>query len=364
MSIEIVAVGSELLRGMIVNTNAAFLGRRLDEEGWTALRQTTLPDERSELCKGLKECLDRSSIVISTGGVGPTLDDITPQCAATLFSSPGKPLKNRIGSASGVYFKEGKRMLFLLPGVPQEMEVMFDEEVLPMLPPQKKGHRVSLHFSMLRENDVDPFLREMEFESGIYPSWGTLTVVLRGDDLAALERGKEKLKKQFHEHYYESPSGKLEEAIQEWMIRHKKTVACAESCTGGMISFQLTQIPGASNYFLGSLVTYSNHLKEKLLHVSPGTLKSEGAVSRETVHEMWKGVLQATGADFGVAVSGIAGPSGGTPDKPVGTVFYALGFKGSEPEIGTFHFKGPRSLVILRTTRRLLALIWEATAKY
>lgn len=359
MSIEIAAIGNEVLRGMVVNTNGAYLGRRLDEEGWAVSRQTTLPDERAPLIEGLEEALKRSSIVVATGGIGPTLDDITYECASTLFSVPGAALKNPIGSAQGYYFKEGNKLLFLLPGVPQEMEAMFEQEVLPLLPSQKKGHRLTLHFSMLRENDVDPFLRDMKVEAGIYPSYGSLTVVLRGFDLKELEKGKEKLKKEFSAHYYESSSGTLEEAIQEWMIKNKKTLACAESCTGGFLSSQLTSIPGASNYFLGSIVAYSNSLKQHLLHVSSKTLETKGAVSAETVHEMWKGALQATGADFAVAVSGIAGPSGGTAEKPVGTVFYAIGFKNTAPEVGALHFKGPRHLVILRTTRRLLSLIWN-----
>jgi nicotinamide-nucleotide amidase len=157
MSIEIAAIGNEVLRGMVVNTNGAYLGRRLDEEGWAVSRQTTLPDERAPLIEGLEEALKRSSIVVATGGIGPTLDDITHECASTLFSVPGAALKNPIGSAQGYYFKEGNKLLFLLPGVPQEMEAMFEQEVLPLLPPQKKGHRLTLHFSMLRENDVDPF---------------------------------------------------------------------------------------------------------------------------------------------------------------------------------------------------------------
>lgn len=359
MSIEIVAVGNEVLRGMVVNTNGAYLGRRLDEEGWCVARQTTLPDDRLLLTAGLEEALQRSSIVIATGGIGPTLDDITPECAARLFTSPGTSLKNGVGSAAGYHFKEGNRQLFLLPGVPQEMESMFEQEVLPLLPAQTKGHRLSLHFSRLRENEVDPFLRAMQVEAGIYPSYGGLTVVLRGNSLAELEKEKEKLKQEFYAHYYESPSGKIEEAIQLWMIKNHKTMACAESCTGGLISSALTAIPGASAYFMGSLVTYSNYLKEKLLNVSPMTLKAKGAVSSETVHEMWKGVLQVTGADFAVAVSGVAGPAGGTEEKPVGTVFYAAGFKGDVPEAGSMHFKGARSVVLLRTTRYLLALIWN-----
>jgi PncC family amidohydrolase len=148
-------------------------------------------------------------------------------------------------------------------------------------------------------------------------------------------------------------------AIQAWMVAHKKTLACAESCTGGRLSASLTAIPGASGYFLGSLVTYSNQLKEKILHVSPNTLKTKGAVSLEVVGEMWKGTLQVTGADFVVAVSGIAGPTGGTPGRPVGTIFYALGFKGQKPEIGSFRCSGSRTAIISRATRKLLALIWK-----
>jgi len=359
MSIEIIAIGNEVLRGMVVNTNGAFLGRRLDEEGWKVARHSVLPDVRDVIISGLQEALKRSSIVIATGGLGPTLDDLTAECVATLFSNPAKELKNRIGSAPGFCFREGEKVLFLLPGVPQEMEVMFEKEVLPLLPVQKKGCSVTVRFAMLRETEVDPLLREMKMDAGIYPSYGTLTVVLRGPDLAVLEEGKEKLKKQFSSHYYESPSGKLEEAIQEWMIRNKKTVACAESCTGGFLASQLTLVPGASAYFLGSIVAYSNALKEQLLHVSHKTLTTHGAVSEQTVKEMWLGVLDVTGADFAVAVSGVAGPTGGTPEKPVGSVYYAVGFKNKAPEVGTFRYEGPRDLIILRTTKRLLSLIWN-----
>ncbi len=146
----------------------------------------------------------------------------------------------------------------------------------------------------------------------------------------------------------------IEEKIQEWMISHKKTLACAESCTGGLLASQLTMIPGASDYFLGSLVTYSAQLKGKLLHVK--SLKD--VVSKDCVREMWQGVLQVTGADFAVAVSGIAGPKGGTVEKPVGTIFYALGFKGKLPEVGTFHINGSRRDVIQKTVARLLELIF------
>lgn len=367
MPIEIVAIGNEVLRGMVVNTNSAYLGRRLDEEGWKTERQTTLPDDRSALTIGLKECLDRSSVVIATGGIGPTLDDITAECATSLFTTAPTLLPNPVGAASGLYFRDVHRSLFLLPGVPSEMEAMFEEAVIPILkqliPVKVTDYRSKLHFALLKEDDVDPWLRQLQEESsieaGIYPGYGNLTVVLRGEHRENVEKAESLLKRQFQSHFYESTSGTLEEAIQNWMVEHQKTMACTESCTGGTLAAHLTAIPGSSNYFLGSLVTYSNRLKEQLLHVSNQTLETKGAVSLETVKEMWEGVIQATGADFGVAISGIAGPSGGTASKPVGTVHYALGFKSMNPDIGTLHFKGGRSVVILRTTKMILGLIWK-----
>ncbi|HEX4839520.1 MAG TPA: CinA family protein [Rhabdochlamydiaceae bacterium] len=148
-----------------------------------------------------------------------------------------------------------------------------------------------------------------------------------------------------------------EEAIQRWMVEHRQTLALAESCTGGFMAAQLTAIQGASEYFLGSIVAYSNRLKEGLLGVSADTLKKHGAVSKEVVHEMWIGLLKETEADYGIAVSGIAGPSGGTPEKPVGTIFYALGKKGEKPAINSLHVKGNRQTIILRTTKKLLSFL-------
>jgi nicotinamide-nucleotide amidase len=147
------------------------------------------------------------------------------------------------------------------------------------------------------------------------------------------------------------------EALHDWMVKHRKTLALAESCTGGFMAAQLTAMPGASEYFLGSIVAYANSLKEGLLGVSPETLKKHGAVSQEVVHEMWIGLMEETGADYGIAVSGIAGPHGGTPEKPIGTIFYALGEKGQMPEINTLHIEGNRQTVILQTTKKLFGFL-------
>ena len=362
MSFEVVAIGNEVLRGVIVNTNAAFLSRRLTEEGWDVSCQITLPDEVELLTRGLNEAMLRSSVVIATGGLGATLDDNTLNCAKQLFSKSPDELPNSVGAAPGYFFSENKRLLFLLPGVPSEMEQMFEESVLPYLKkhlPATMLHKEELHFYLLKEDDVDPLLRDLqkehELDIGIYPSYNGLSVIMRGFKKEDVIHAKKVIAEAFKASLL--PAANLEEAILHWMVKHQKTLALAESCTGGFMASQLTAIPGASEYFLGSIVSYANQLKEDLLGVSPETLKKHGAVSREAVHEMWMGLMRKTGADYGIAVSGIAGPQGGTPEKPVGTVVYAMGKTGEVPEIHTLHMKGNRQTVILRTTKKLFGFL-------
>jgi PncC family amidohydrolase len=149
------------------------------------------------------------------------------------------------------------------------------------------------------------------------------------------------------------------EAIHNWMVAHKKTLALAESCTGGFMAAQLTALPGASNYFLGSMVVYSNALKEKVLGLSCKTVEAQGVVSEEAVQGMLQGLFRLTEADYGIAVSGIAGPGGGTEKKPVGTICYALGPKKGAPQVGTLHLQGNRETIILLTSKKLLDLLWQ-----
>lgn len=359
MSIEIVSIGNEILRGMLINTNAAYLGRRLAEEGWVADRQTTLSDDVSLLTQGLDEAIHRSSVVISTGGLGPTLDDNTAEVSRNLFTTAPHVIPNPVGSAEGFIFHENQRLLFLLPGVPAEMEKMFEESVLPYLQnhvPRKVFYQEILYFFVLNESEINPLLqklqKEHELDIGIYPAYGTLTVVLRSPEKNKVDAAKKEVEKAFADHLVAAP---FQQVLHEWFREHRKTLAFAESCTGGLLASKITAIAGASDYFLGSFVVYSDQLKENILGVSPETLKKYGAVSKETVKEMWNGLKQKTGADYGIAVTGIAGPSGGSPDKPVGTVFYAIGEK--QPVIGEFHLKGSRQTIILLTTLRLLALL-------
>lgn len=159
------------------------------------------------------------------------------------------------------------------------------------------------------------------------------------------------------------PRGKMEEALHGWFVKHQKTLAFAESCTGGMLSMHVTAIPGASEYFLGSFVVYSNAMKQKVLGVSQETIDSQGAVSEAAVKEMLGGVFKQTAADFAIAVSGIAGPTGGTEQKPVGTICAAIGERGKSADVGTFRVSGSRHTIMLSTTQWLLGALWRKVEK-
>jgi len=362
MSIELVSVGDELLNGLTINTNAAYMSLKLSEGGWKVARQTTLSDEIGPLTSGLRETLERSSLVIATGGLGPTLDDVSAEAAQTLFTSPPEILPNPVGSASGLLFEDRNKKLIMLPGVPQEMQVMFEESVLPLVrqtvPKSSLDFRAVLYFCRLKETELDPTLRELRqkgVRSGIYPSYGTVAVRLYAPTQELLDEACSIFPKKWPRNFFTAASGKIEEAIQKKLISNGETLALAESCTGGLIAAQLTARPGASDYFLGSCVVYSNRLKEQILGVRPQTLQRHGAVSEEAVREMLEGVFNVCQSDWGISVSGIAGPSGGTLQKPVGTVWYALGKRNQEPVVGKFDFQRKnRETIILMSTNWLL----------
>ena len=404
--IEIVAIGNEILSGITINSNAAFISNQLSKIGFDITRHTVLPDDPQALKAALKEVLSRSPIVICTGGLGPTCDDLTRQVAAELFDSPlhfnqavaddlikrygkavlpslkdqatvpdkAKLLKNPLGTASGLIFQDKGSTVILLPGVPVEMKQMLTDQVIPFLievyPIAKRSYHTSLHLFELFESSVDPLLRELKKEYppldfGIYPSLGLLTVVIKvratneKEALLYLTPAKERIASQFASNVFDSPSGKIEEAVHHLLIDKKQTLSIAESCTGGAISSTLTHLAGASAYFLGSVVSYSNQIKMDVLHVKAETLQKHGAVSEETVREMIKGILQLTQSDWGIAITGIAGPSGGTPEKPVGTIWAAVGQKGKKEEVWKFKGWGSREMIIQRGVNVVLAKLYR-----
>lgn len=402
MKIEIVTIGNEVLAGFTVNTNAAFIGQELFKLGLNVSRQTSLPDETEVLREGLSEALACNQLVITTGGLGPTLDDVTQDVAAELFDSPMRfdeeiaqelkkrygdlpisledqatvptkamILKNSLGTAPGLVFHQ-QSTLICLPGVPAELRVMFSEQVIPFLKKYFvetiKDFRKTVHFFGLTESSVDPVLRDLQkkyphITFGIYPAQGLLTVSLLCHSHSEREAEREflqpiqELSRQFAEHIYESVSGKIEEAIHEHFIQKKLTLSIAESCTGGTVAARLTRLPNASHYFLGSVVAYSNQLKKDLLKIPEAILQEKGAVSEEVASLMAKSIQEITGSDFSLAVTGIAGPSGGTPEKPVGLVYCAIGRKGKPPLVWKIKAHGNRESIIDRSVNELLSAL-------
>ena len=397
MTLEILSIGNELLSGHTINSNAAVIGQALLPHGFSVDKVTLLPDEKALLKKGIEEAMQRASFIITTGGLGPTGDDLTRDIVADIFNTSlvydeaiaadlierfGKNLPtledqamvpkgatvipNPLGTAPG-FILEGKATVFVLPGVPAQMEVMLPAVIGHLEKHHTKSHYVApLYLCLLSEQQVDPYLRTLEKENpdvtiGICPGYGILSVYVQGKDQNKIATLRDQVAQKFKTHVFSTASKQIEKALHQWMVEHKKSFASAESCTGGELSARLTKHPGSSDYFLGSIVSYSNHLKETALGVSKKNLQAQGAVSQEVVVEMVKGAKKLTGADYAIATSGIAGPDGGTPEKPVGTIWSAIStpdktFSGLIPIKGSIR---NRALVIEYTVTYLLASLYR-----
>lgn len=393
---ELVTIGNEVLAGRVVNSNAAKLSAKLLEIGIPVSRQTTIPDQYDIILETLSESLACTPLVIATGGLGPTIDDLTREAAAEIFDSPlvfdpslevelksrfgdfdtikdqatvpekAQKIPNLMGSASGFIFYNGRSTLILLPGVFYEMEKMLEDEVIPYLKktfsiPPYQGRL--LHFANLYESQIDPELRKYQaldpsLKLGIYPSNGLLTVSIDGPK-QLIANVEHLLLEEFREHQYEASDGKIETAIQELCIKNGWTLSLAESCTGGAIAAKLTQIPGASAYFLGSLVAYSNQMKRDFLNISEEMLKTEGAVSPKVALQMAEEIQKRTSSHFALSITGIAGPTGGTEEKPVGTLFMAIKSFQHPPKVFPFRQKGTRLMLIERSVNIALGQLYK-----
>lgn len=404
MRIEIVAIGNEVLGGFTVNSNAAFISKGLQMAGWAVSRHTVLPDEKTALLTGLSEAMERSDIVLCTGGLGPTGDDITRGVAAELFQCgmrydedvasdlrrrygdtfstlddqatiPEKAvaLLNEVGSAPGLILSNEKSLLALLPGVPSEMKPLFTEKLLPFLCTKLKGeprhYRRIINLWGTPEAAVDPLLRDIVAEQplisyGIYPGLGVVSIhlIAEGDAsssgeaaaIVLLEEPFQRILQRFSSRCFTAASSTLEEAVHAALIAKNETLSVAESCTGGALSAKLTQRPGASQFFRGGVVAYSNELKIKILGVPAQLLERHGAVSSQVVAAMAEGMESCSGSDWTLAVSGVAGPGGATADKPVGTVWGAIKQRGSPPHSWQIPVYGSRTTIIERSTNALL----------
>ena len=376
MFAELITIGDELLIGQVVDTNSAWMGRELNNIGIEVLRIVSVRDREEEILEAIDNAMKRANIVLVTGGLGPTKDDITKQTLCKYFNTElifseevfenvkrvlaGKipmnklnkgqamvpknctVINNPVGSASVSWFERDGKVLVSMPGVPQEMTTVMAESVLPKLH-ERFQTDVIMHQTFLVQHYPESVLAEkLEawevalpdcIKLAYLPKLGIIRLRLtgRGHDRKEVEtllnREKAKLETILGEDIFSEEDTPLEVIIGELLKKRKLTVSTAESCTGGSIAERLTSIAGSSEYFKGSIVAYSNEVKKDLLHVSSETLEKYGAVSEETVIEMVKGAMKALKTDCAVATSGIAGPGGGTPEKPVGTVWIAAGYK-------------------------------------
>jgi nicotinamide-nucleotide amidase len=373
MIAEIITIGDELLYGSRIDTNSAYLAHKLDSIGLDIRYKTTAGDNVEQLEDAVNLAFRRADVVITTGGLGPTEDDVTKKAICKvfkrnlifhedilanlqkLFSARGlkmpainqnqallpqgaRFLANRTGSAVGIVIDEKGKFFCSMPGVNHEMKIMTDEELLPVLQSltgkkviaRQKLRTVGIIESALAEK-IRPALKFAEGVSLSYlPSVKGVDLCIKG--IGTIEQEVESgvtlladgIRNMAGKYIYSEDDRELEEVVGGLLAEKELTLASAESCTGGLLGGRITGISGASRYYLGGLVTYTNEAKVNLLGVSQEIIDRFGAVSAEAAKAMAKGVIKAFGADIGVSITGIAGPTGGTEDKPVGTIFLGL----------------------------------------
>ena len=375
MKAEIITIGDEILIGQVVNSNAAWIGDALTGLGIQVTRNTSIADNVEDIVQILMETEARADLVFLTGGLGPTSDDITKQTLAEYFNCQLSEnqealdriraflsrrkvemnklnreqallpdnciiIPNRYGTASGMWFSRNDTQYLSMPGVPYEMESMMSGYILPRLKKQYKLPSI-IHKTVLVQGIAESHLANMlqEFESTLpqevklayLPSPGRVRLRLTsgGEETdkvkAVVQEQVDRLITYIPDGYFFGfEDEQLERIVGAILRRNKKTLATAESCTGGKIAQMITSVPGSSKYFLGSVVAYSDYVKKSVLGVTETSLKNHGAVSRQVVEQMARGIIKRYGADYAIATSGIAGPDGGTPGKPVGTTWIAV----------------------------------------
>lgn len=373
-SVEIITIGDEILIGQTVDTNSAWMGTELNQMGIRINRITSVSDNKDEIISSLDEALSRVEVVLVTGGLGPTSDDITKDTLAGYFGGKlvmnsevldnvterlrrrnlqinennrrqamvpdnCKVLQNLTGTAPGMLFEKNGKIVVSMPGVPHEMKHIMKEHVLPLLAGRLPGG-VIVHKNIMTYGVAEAMLAERlvifekelpaEIKLAYLPAYGVIKLRLTAagsDEKKIREIVREQVEKLYGiipDVIYGEDEVMLEEVIGKLLNDNNLTVSTAESCTGGKIASLITSVPGSSGWFTGSVVAYDNSIKTGVLGVSNETLRLYGAVSAETAGEMARGVRRLMGTDYSVAVTGIAGPTGGTADKPVGTVWIAV----------------------------------------
>jgi nicotinamide-nucleotide amidase len=400
---ELIAVGSEMVRSPRRDSNSAWLMQQLDRIGFEVLARCVIEDNVSEIAGQLKVALERAELVIVTGGIGPTGDDRTRQSAAdalglplerdpkqvkqlkAMFDARGwrfrpmqesqadKPLgstwlHNELGTAPGFWIEQGAAQLVVLPGVPCEMQWIFTHLVLPRLENSDTGGLANCRLKVagLSEPAVEHLITDLYTvdgldlvilagSSGIELQLRTVAGT-RPEALDSLERVATDLANRLGDNLYGREDETLQQAVGSLLHQEQRTVATAESCTAGMLAAAITSVPGSSGWYRGGMVVYTDELKIALARVNRDTISRYGAVSQQVAIELAQGARMRCGADYGVGITGIAGPGGGTPAKPVGLVHVALA-DARETHHRPFEFRGDRDQIRRRTVTTALDML-------
>ncbi|WP_304507704.1 competence/damage-inducible protein A [Anaerotignum sp.] len=402
MKAEILAVGTELLLGDILNTNAQYLARELAALGIEVYYQTVVGDNPKRLEETIYHAFSRADLVITTGGLGPTEDDLTKETAAKYFGEPlvldekalaqiqvffdriGRTMTennkkqafvpehnsvvmyNANGTAPGIIIEKNGKIMIMLPGPPKEVMPMFEGQAKPYLARKQEYTFISrvLRVASVGESAMEEMVKDI-IDAQTNPTIAPyakegeallrITAKAKDEDEAnrLIDPVAAALKERLGKSVYAEGETNMETEVAKLLLAQKKTIAVAESCTGGEISSRLVRFPGISEVFLEGCVTYSNEAKMKRLGVAQETLAKFSAVSKETAMEMAAGIAKTAGAQIGIATTGIAGPDGGSEDKPVGLVYIGI-YKDGMSEAREFHFVGNRNKIRERATFQAL----------
>ena len=405
---HIITIGDEILYGQILDTNAQWMSQQLDSIGIKVTQRITIGDVKSEILETLAYADKRADIVLITGGLGPTDDDLTKPCMAEYFNvgmeindqaleevtslfkrfkkelTPINRLQanlptnctvisNSLGTAPGMWFYENNTVFISMPGVPFEMKEMVAKYIIPKL--QEQFKLPSIYHKLVKTigigeswlaDKIKPWADSLPKDIGLayLPSLGEvkLRLTISGANKQVLEKRVdneiEKLKEYAGNYIYGYNKDTIESVVGRILAKRNETIATAESCTGGYLAHMITSVPGSSAYFQGSVISYSNEIKMSQIGVLPSTLEKYGAVSEETIIEMAEGIRKKYRTTYGMATSGIAGPDGGTPEKPVGTVWIAFaGPDGTQTKL--LSLAKDRMLNIQASAKATLALAWQ-----
>lgn len=409
MNAEIITIGDEILLGQTIDSNSAYIGKALHAAGVSVNQITSISDTTEAITNAVNSALQRSDLILVTGGLGPTQDDITKQTLCKIFNSQlirnkeveqriadyfqkigremlevnaqqadlpanAQIIENSLGTAQGMLFNKNGKLLLSMPGVPYEMRHIIDSGLLPILK-EKLGENKLYYqsvatkglpesFLALKLEDWEKNLRGEGFSLAYLPSPGLVKLRIGTNNATPENKIKiqayvKALQSIIPKNIFAYTDTSIDKAIVEYLIEKNISISVAESCTGGFISKSFVKHSGVSAIFYGGVVAYSNHLKEKILGVNPKNILKYGAVSKAVVEEMALSIQKITGSNFALATSGIAGPEGGSKEKPVGLVHMAI----AAPNQKVYHFEkifgGDRERIINRASQYLFSELWD-----